>query len=147
MQLIHHGFACNTDAGFSLAFAHGNIEDTTTFKTVDRDEMVAPAVVRNPDPGEDEGNRGVCCPNLGKHDVSRVARRIRKPRGRREPNPDESPEPLPHHTWDLRRSRGAKVISARDLAFAIIEPSRMQRQTTTRSARSGKRKRKDLKTR
>ncbi|KAI2490829.1 hypothetical protein MHU86_23739 [Fragilaria crotonensis] len=62
MQLIHHGFACNTDAGFSLAFAHGNIEDTTTFKTVDRDEMVAPAV-----------------------------------------------------------KSGAKVISARDLAFAIIE--------------------------
>jgi hypothetical protein len=43
MQLIHHGFACNTASGFSLAFAHGNLEDTTTFKTVDRSELVNPA--------------------------------------------------------------------------------------------------------
>ena len=26
MQLIHHGFACNTADGFSLAFAHGNLK-------------------------------------------------------------------------------------------------------------------------
>ena len=36
MQLVYHGFACNTETGFSLAFAHGNLNDTTTFKTVDQ---------------------------------------------------------------------------------------------------------------
>jgi hypothetical protein len=42
MQLIHHGFACNTPNGFTLAFAHGNLGDSTTFKIAEREEMVPP---------------------------------------------------------------------------------------------------------
>jgi hypothetical protein len=44
MQLIHHGFACNTTTEFVLAFAHGNLGESTTFKSVDRSVMVRPAV-------------------------------------------------------------------------------------------------------
>lgn len=40
MQLTHHGFACNTAAGFVLAFTHGNLGGSTTFKTVDSEDMV-----------------------------------------------------------------------------------------------------------
>jgi hypothetical protein len=40
MQLNHHGFACSTLAGFTLAFAHWNPGDNTTFKTVNRKQMV-----------------------------------------------------------------------------------------------------------
>jgi hypothetical protein len=35
MQLIHHGFACNTPDGFAWAFARGNLGDFNVFKTVD----------------------------------------------------------------------------------------------------------------
>ena len=45
-QLVHHGFACNTTAGFVLAFAHGNLGDSTTSKTLDREDMVEPAVIK-----------------------------------------------------------------------------------------------------
>ena len=44
MHLIHHGFACNTSTMFVLAFAHGNLGESTTFKLADREAMVRPAV-------------------------------------------------------------------------------------------------------
>ncbi len=54
MQLIHHGFACNTKEGFALAFAHGNLGDCTAFKTFPREEMVASVAGR--DDEEEEGD-------------------------------------------------------------------------------------------
>ena len=44
MQLIHHGFACNTATEFVLAFAHGNLGESTTFKAVDRNAIVTSAL-------------------------------------------------------------------------------------------------------
>ena len=49
MQLVHHGFACNTKDGFALAFAHGNLGDCPAFNTISSEEMVAPVA------GNDEG--------------------------------------------------------------------------------------------
>ena len=122
MQLIHHGFACNTDAGFSLAFAHGNIEDTTTFKTVDRDEMVAPAVVRNPDPGEDEGNRGAfAVPSLESMMSAESPEEFANLAEEGNPILTNRPNHCLITPGIFEEVGGAKVISARDLAFAIIE--------------------------
>jgi hypothetical protein len=58
MQLIHHGFACNTDDGFALVFALGNLDETTSFKTVNQNNMVAPAAERDEGPDAEEGSRG-----------------------------------------------------------------------------------------
>jgi hypothetical protein len=44
MHLVHHGFAYNTSTTFVLAFAHRNLGESTTFKLVDREAMVRPAV-------------------------------------------------------------------------------------------------------
>ena len=41
MQTIHHGFGSATSTGFSLNFAHGNLEGCTIFKTLPRLETVA----------------------------------------------------------------------------------------------------------
>jgi hypothetical protein len=95
MQLIHHGFACNTADGFSLAFAHGNLEDTTTFKTVDRGDLVAPAAVR-----EAEGSNGnTLVPTLESMMAAESPEEFAR-------NP---PEPLPYHAWSLRRSRWSEI--------------------------------------
>lgn len=122
MQLIHHGFACNTETGFSLAFAHGNLDDTTTFKTVDRDELVSPALVSN-EGGDVEGpgRGGAAVPSL---DSMMAAE-----------SPDEFAELVaegnqilerrPNHclitTSTFEEVGGAKLVSAKDLAFAIVE--------------------------
>ena len=39
MQLLHHGFTCNTDEGFSLVFAQGNLGDSSYFKILPRVEV------------------------------------------------------------------------------------------------------------
>jgi hypothetical protein len=64
MQLIHHGFACNTTTGFTLAFAHGNLGDCTTFKTADRGAMVAPAGRNAGEDDEPEGRPRILAPSL-----------------------------------------------------------------------------------
>jgi hypothetical protein len=56
MQLVHHGFACNTTNGFALAFAHRNLGDCTAFKTISREEMVAPVAGL-----DDDGERTLNC--------------------------------------------------------------------------------------
>ena len=103
----------------SLIQQHGVMENLI----VDNDPtMVAPALVRNPDPGEDEGNRGAfAVPSL----ESMMSA--------------ESPEEFANLAEEgnlilanrpnqclitpgiFEEVGGAKVTSARDLAFAIIE--------------------------
>ena len=121
MQLIHHGFACNTDGGFALAFAHGNLEDTTTFKTVDCDELVAPAAVRNDSSDEEDSIGAIAVPTL----ESMMA--AESPGEFANLEADDNPilENRPNHCLitpsTFEEVGGAKVISAKDLAFAIIE--------------------------
>ena len=121
MQLLHHGFACNTDAGFSLAFAHGNLEDTTTFKTVDRNELVAPAVVRDDSNDEYESGGGLVVPTL----ESMMAAESPNEFAGLEAEDNPILENLPNHCLitpgTFEEVGGAKVVSAKDLAFAIIE--------------------------
>ena len=64
MQVLHHGFACNTEAGFSLVFAHGNFGDTTSFTTADRNDMVTPASERDASSEEDDCDEVFVVPSL-----------------------------------------------------------------------------------
>jgi hypothetical protein len=120
MQLIHHGFACNTESGFSLVFAHGNLEDTTS-KTVDRNDMVAPAAVR--DEGDDEeGSGGVfTVPTL----ESMMAAESPEEFARLEAEGNTVLENRPNHCLitpaTFQEVGGAKLISAKDLASVLIE--------------------------
>ncbi len=120
MQLIHHGFACNTAAGFSLAFAHGNLEDTTTFKTADRDELVAPAAAIS----EEEEPTAVgawATPTL----EDMMAAESPQEFANLEPGVNPILKSHPNHcliTPDVfEEVEGAKTLSARDLAFSLIE--------------------------
>jgi hypothetical protein len=121
MQLIHHGFACNTDDGFSLAFAHGNLEDTTTFKTVDRNELVAPAAVRDGSSDDEESGGAFAVPTL----ESMMAAESPDEFANLEAEDNTILENRPNHCLitpsTFEEVGGAKVISAKDLAFAIIE--------------------------
>jgi hypothetical protein len=48
MQLFYHGFDCSTLEGFTLAFAHRNPGDNTTFKTENREQMVVLSLLARP---------------------------------------------------------------------------------------------------
>ena len=120
MQLIHHGFACNTTDGFSLAFAHGNLEETTTFNTVDRNELVSPATAR--DEGEDEeDSEGSAVPTL----ENMMAAESPDEFAGLEAEGNAILANLPNHCLInpeiFEEVGGAKTISSKDLAFSIIE--------------------------
>ena len=122
MQLIHHGFACDTDSGFSLVFAHGNLEDTTSFKTVDRDEMVAPAAVRDDGGGDDDGaGEIVTVPTL----ENMMAAESPEEFASLEADGNTILGDRPNHCLitlaTFEEVGGAKLISSKDLASAIIE--------------------------
>ncbi|KAI2498102.1 hypothetical protein MHU86_16412 [Fragilaria crotonensis] len=120
MQLVHHGFACNTTDGFALAFAHGNLGDCTTFKTVPRDEMVAPIAGRDDDDEEgDERRRSA--PTLD----SMLGAQSGEEFAALEPEGNNILERLPNHCFitpeTFLQVKGAKLLAAKDLAFHIIE--------------------------
>jgi hypothetical protein len=121
MQLLHHGFACNTDAGFSLAFAHGNLEDTTTFKTVDRNELVAPAVVRDDSNDEYESGGGLVVPTLESMMAAESPNEFAGIEAEDNPILENHPNHCLITPGTFEEVGGAKVVSAKDLAFAIIE--------------------------
>jgi hypothetical protein len=121
MQLIHHGFACNTDAGFSLAFAHGNLEDTTTFKTVDRNELVAPAVVRDDSSDEEESGGAIVAPTLESMMAAESPDEFASLEAEDNPILENRPNHCLITPGAFEEVGGAKVISAKDLAFAMIE--------------------------
>jgi hypothetical protein len=118
MQLVHHGFACNTRDGFALAFAHGNLGDCTTFKTIPREEMVAPIAGRI---DEEEGERTISAPNrdsmLGAESANEFAAL--------DPEGNDILDRLPNHCYiapeTFLRVRGSKRLAAKDLAFYLIE--------------------------
>ena len=117
MQLIHHGFACNTADGFSLAFAHGNLEDTTTFKTVDRGELVAPAAVR-----EAEGPNGnTLVPTLESMMAAESPEEFANLAAGRSTILETRPNHCLITPGVFDEVGGAKLISSKDLAFNIIE--------------------------
>ena len=120
MQLVHHGFACNTREGFSLAFAHGNLGDCTAFKTIPREEMVAPITGR--DDLEEEGEeRTRSAPALDSMLVAESANEF----AGLEAEGNDVLDRLPNHYFitpdTFLKVKGSKRLSAKDLAFYIIE--------------------------
>ena len=47
MHLLHHGFPCLTDTGYSLVFVQGNFSDCSYFKVLNRTEATANVGVQN----------------------------------------------------------------------------------------------------
>ena len=120
MQLVHHGFACNTKDGFILAFAHGNMGDCTAFKIVPREELVAPIA------GRDEGDEEV-------EERTRSAPALDSMLGAEsgdefaalEPEGKDILDRLPNHCFitpeTFLQVEGSKRLAAKDLAFYLIE--------------------------
>ena len=120
MQLVHHGFACNTGEEFTLAFAHGNLGDCTTFKTIPREEMVAPIAGR--DATEEEGGgRTRSAPSLD----SMLGAESADEFSGLEQEENDILERLPNHCFitaeTFLKVNGAKHLSAKALALYIIE--------------------------
>ncbi|KAI2509989.1 hypothetical protein MHU86_4415 [Fragilaria crotonensis] len=121
MQILHHGFACNTEDGFVLAFAHGNLGDTTSFKTVNRDDMVAPAALEPVELGDDGPARAWRVPRLD----NMMAAESPEEFTNLEAADNTILTRIPNHCLitasTFEEVGGAKVVSAKDLAFKIIE--------------------------
>ena len=120
MQLVHHGFACNTQEGFTLAFAHGNLGDCTAFKTVPREEMVAPVAGRAGEDGEgDERNRSA--PTLD----SLLGAESSNEFANLEAEGNDILHRLPNHCFITPATfigvGGSKRLSAKELAFHLID--------------------------
>jgi hypothetical protein len=119
MQLVHHGFACNTNDGFVLAFAHGNLGDCTTFKIVPREELVAPIAGRVDD--DEGGERTRSAPTLdsllGAESVEEFAAL--------EPEGNNILDRLPNHCFitpvTFLTVEGSKRLASKDLALHLIE--------------------------
>jgi hypothetical protein len=110
MQLIHHGFACNTASSFVLAFAHGNLGESTTFKSVDRNEMTRPAV-----------SEGVAVPSL----EGMMSAESPEEFGAVEAEGNNILEDYPNHCLVtpsiFASAQGSKLIDSKALAYHIIE--------------------------
>ena len=120
MQLVHHGFACNTSRGFTLAFAHGNLRDCTAFKTIQREDLVAPVAGR--DDIEEEGNKRTrSAPSLD----SMLGAESATDFAELEAEGNDILDRLPNHCFitpeTFIKTKGAKHISAKNLAFYLIE--------------------------
>ena len=119
MQLVHHGFACNTKEGFALAFAHGNLGDCTAFKTLPRDEMVAPIAGR--DDEEEEGERTRSAPAL----ESMLGAESATEFAELEAEGNDILDRLPNHCFItpemFLKVKGSKRLAAKELAFHLIE--------------------------
>lgn len=123
MQLIHHGFACNTAEGFTLAFAHGNLGESTTFKTVSREEMVAPALVARPARGDAtaDGTQPRFAPSLESMMGAESPAEFRDLEGEENSILERQPNHCLNKPSTFAEVHGAKRIAAKDLAFALIE--------------------------
>ena len=120
MKLVHHGFAGNTNDGFALAFAHGNLGDCTVFKTIQREAMVAPIAGRDDAEGEG-GERTRAAPTLESMFAAESAIEFAE----LDAEVNNILDRLPNHCLitpeSFLRVRGAKLVSAKELAFFIIE--------------------------
>jgi hypothetical protein len=123
MQLIHHGFACNTAEGFTLAFAHGNLGDSTTFKTVNRGDMVAPALARRPEATEE--NPHVRAPSLESMMGAESPSEFRDLEAEDNTILELQPSHCLIHPIIFTEVEGAKRVSAKKLAFTLIEAFQM----------------------
>ena len=120
MRLVHHGFACNTKEGFTLAFAHGNLGDCTVFKTIRREELVAPVAGRDDnDEGGEERDRSA--PTLD----SMLGAGSSTEFSELEAEGNYILDRLPNHCFitpeTFIKTKGSKLISSNDLAFYLIE--------------------------
>ncbi len=119
MQLVHHGFACNTDDGFVLAFAHGNLGDCTTFKVVPRKELVAPKAGRDDD--KEGGERTCIAPTL----VSMLGAESGEEFAALEPEGNNILDRLPNHCFitpeTFLKVEGSKHLASKDLALHFIK--------------------------
>jgi hypothetical protein len=110
MQLIHHGFACNTASSFVLAFANGNLGESTTFKSVDRNKMTRPAV-----------SEGFAVPSL----EGMMGAESPEEFGAVEAEGNNILEDYPNHCVVtpsiFALAQGSKRIDSKALAFHIIE--------------------------
>lgn len=110
MHLIHHGFACNTATSFVLAFAHGNLGESTTFKLADRDAMVRPAVTE-----------GISVPSLD----SMMGAESPEEFGAIEADGNTILEEYPNHCLInpdvFAIVKGSKRVDSKSLAYCIIE--------------------------
>ena len=61
MHVLHHGFSCNTDEGFSLIFVQGNLSDCSYFKVLPTKE--ATDQIRSTTEGR-RNNTTINCPSL-----------------------------------------------------------------------------------
>jgi hypothetical protein len=62
MNLLHHGFSCNTEAGFALIFVQGNLSDCSYFKVLPVVE--ATDRIRSPGEGPRRTTGTINCPSL-----------------------------------------------------------------------------------
>ena len=119
MQLVHHGFACNTNDGFVLAFAHGNLGDCTTFKIVPREELVAPIAGRVDD--DEGGERARSAPTLD----SLLGAESAEEFAALEPEGNNILDRLPNHCFITPETfltvEGSKRLASKDLALHLIE--------------------------
>jgi hypothetical protein len=110
VQLIHHGFGCNTATSFILAFAHGNLGESTTFKAVNRNEMTRPAVTE-----------GVAVPNL----ESLMGAESSDEFARIDAEENSILEDYPNHCLVtpsvFALVKGSKRIESKSLAYRMIE--------------------------
>ena len=128
MQLIHHGFACNTADGFSLAFAHGNLEDTTTYKTIDRGELVAPVAVRDVEGPED----ATLAPTLERMMAAESPKEFSNLKAERNTILGTRPNHCLIKPGTFDKVGGAKTISSKDLALPSSRHSRQRQPMTTK---------------
>ena len=118
VQLIHHGFACNTREGFALAFAHGNLGNCTAIKTVNRSEVVAPAT----ETGEAGSSwAGITVPSL----ESMLAAEYLEEFGDLDAEDNQILENRPNHVLVnpdvFLEAKGAKVVASKSLVYALVE--------------------------
>lgn len=123
VQVIHHGFATETNGEFALVFIQGNLTDGSIFKVLPRDEVVEPIAEFPEDEDDADGAQGVAARNAPGY-LSLIEVDNAQDFGELLPEENEVLMNLPNHFLIHPKvfalTLGARSIPSRDLAFAII---------------------------
>ena len=122
MNVLHHGFSCNTDSGFALIFIQGNLSDCSYFKVLPTKE--ATDQIKSSMEGR-RNNNTLNCPSLPSMRAAKTADEFAalEAQGnvilRKKPNHILTPPAL------FLLIEGASEIRAKDLAIDILNAVRV----------------------
>jgi hypothetical protein len=140
MQLVHHGFACNTREGFTLAFAHENLGDCTAFKTIQRREDLVAPVAGRADNEEEGEERTRSAPTLDSMLGAESANEFAGLEG----EGNDILDRLPNHCFitpdTFIKTEGSKKSRPRTWRSTSSRSSRARSKRTTKSASRRRRK-------